>query len=84
MTDNGTPASSVAASARMLGGVAPAASARSEASWMIGPSMTGSEKGMPISIASAPASVAARTMSSQPGSPPVRYTTRLFTPSSRR
>ena len=42
------------------GGVMPAARARSFASWMTGPSMTGSENGMPTSMASAPATAAAR------------------------
>jgi hypothetical protein len=52
-------------------GVAPAASAASDASWMVGPSITGSENGMPTSIASAPAAAHASTVCSQPGSPPV-------------
>ncbi len=50
-------------------GVAPGSSARCEAAWMTGPSMTGSEKGMPTSMASAPAAAAARTASAQPGQP---------------
>ena len=46
-------------------GVAPDPSASAEACWMTGPSMTGSEKGIPISMASAPAAAIARTTSSQ-------------------
>ena len=56
MTATGTAVSWPARASRIPGGVAPAASARSEASWMTGPSMTGSENGMPTSMASAPAS----------------------------
>ena len=53
-------------------GVAPELSASAEARWMIGPSMTGSENGIPISIASAPAAPIARTTSTQSRpSPPV-------------
>ena len=48
-------------------GVAPSASARSDASWIVGPSITGSEKGMPTSMASAPAAAQASTARSQPG-----------------
>src|SRR4029450_7991001 len=53
MTATGTsrPASLIEPST--LDGVAPSASARREASWITGPSMTGSEKGIPSSIASA-------------------------------
>ena len=53
-------------SSRIAGGVAPASSARCDASWMTGPSITGSENGMPTSMASAPAAAAARMASSQP------------------
>src|SRR6476661_52942 len=67
----------------MEAGVAPLASARSDASWIVGPSITGSENGMPISIASAPASASARTTSIQPGRPPVAYGTSNFRPASR-
>ena len=57
-------------------GVAPDRSASAEARWMTGPSMTGSENGIPISIASAPASARARTTSSQScPRPPVTYGT---------
>ena len=56
----------------MPAGVAPISMARRDASWMMRPSITGSEKGMPISMASAPASATARTTSSQAvPSPPV-------------
>ena len=47
----GTPPVSRSRSApTMPWGVAPAASARSDASWIVGPSITGSENGMPTSI----------------------------------
>ena len=39
----------------LLGAPCPACSARSAASWITGPSIIGSEKGMPTSTASAPA-----------------------------
>ncbi len=52
-------------------GVAPSARARSEASWIVGPSITGSENGMPSSMASAPEAAQASTARSQPGYPPV-------------
>ena len=56
----------------MPAGVAPISMARREASWMVRPSITGSEKGMPTSMASAPAAATARTTSSQADpSPPV-------------
>ena len=51
----------------MAGGVAPASSAACDACWITGPSITGSENGMPISMPSAPAAAAARMASSQPG-----------------
>ena len=41
-------------------GVAPPSSAACDACWITGPSITGSENGMPISIASAPLAAAAR------------------------
>ncbi len=40
----------------MLAGVAPMRRAWSDAAWIVGPSITGSENGMPTSTASAPAS----------------------------
>ncbi len=46
----------------------PRASARSEARWITGPSASGSEKGKPSSIRSAPASTAARASSGVSGS----------------
>ena len=50
----------------------PAARACSLAAWITGPSITGSLKGTPISMASAPASATARTTSAQSDpSPPV-------------
>ena len=55
-------------------------SASSEDSWMTGPSITGSENGMPTSMPSAPACATASTMWVQPASPPVRYGTRHLPP----
>ena len=53
-------------------GVVPRSRARTDASWMVGPSIIGSEKGMPTSMASAPASATAWTTSSQSADmPPV-------------
>ena len=63
--------------------VAPASSAFCEASWMTGPSITGSLNGMPISIASAPAATAARSACCQPGRPPVMYGTSSLRPAAR-
>src|SRR6266542_3325518 len=64
-----------------LVGVAPSTSARREASWITGPSMTGSEKGIPTSIASAPASSSPRSSSaSTPASPPVTSGTKARPP----
>ena len=71
MTATGMPASSSASPSRMAAGVVPASRARCDASWMTGPSMTGSENGMPTSTASAPAAAAASIASRQPSSPPV-------------
>ena len=57
---------------RIPAGVAPCWRARIDAAWMVGPSITGSENGMPISMASAPAAATARTTSTQSGPrPPV-------------
>ena len=54
-------------------GVAPCERARSLAAWMVVPSITGSEKGTPISMASAPAAAAAAIICSQSSPrPPVR------------
>ncbi len=61
----GTPTSAADSSLSTDSGVVPRSRARVLACWMTGPSMIGSEKGMPISMASAPASAAARTASSQ-------------------
>ena len=71
------PATSIVAIASITPiGVAPRSSARWLASWIVRPSMIGSENGMPTSTASAPASTTARTTSchSRP-SPPVTYGT---------
>jgi len=65
------PTSSERASSMIDTGVAPASSARCDACWMSGPSITGSENGMPISIASAPFAAADRTASCHPARPPV-------------
>src|SRR3954451_20507827 len=68
----------------MPAGVAPMSSARCDASWIVRPSITGSENGIPISIASAPAAATARTTSSQAAPrPPVTYGTSSFFPESR-
>ncbi len=63
--------------------VVPPASARSEASWIAGPSAMGSEKGTPNSIISAPLSSSLRTISSlksRDGSPAVIYVTKAILP----
>ncbi len=55
-------------------GVTPAAKARRAAPWMVGPSASGSEKGIPSSRASAPPSISASIIFSDcsgPGSPRV-------------
>ena len=72
MTTRGTPTSTRLRSARIPSGVVPRSRARSEASWMVGPSIIGSEKGIPTSMASAPAPASASTVSNQWSSmPPV-------------
>ncbi len=59
-------------SARIPSGVVPRSRARSEPPGWSGPSIIGSEKGMPTSMASAPAPASASTVSSQSSSiPPV-------------
>ena len=55
MATSGTPASTSRSAVRMAPRFAPWASATSDASWIVGPSITGSENGMPTSMASAPA-----------------------------
>src|SRR5262245_38705215 len=78
------PASTSRTSSRMDCGVAPRSSARCDASWITGPSITGSENGIPTSTASAPASATARTTSTHSWSmPPVTYGTRILRPWSR-
>lgn len=57
---------------KTLGSVQPALSARSAASWFTAPSASGSEKGTPSSMTSAPASARPRMISrhlSRDGSP---------------
>src|SRR5690349_1867881 len=77
--------SSDAAPSSTVSGVAPRSSARWLASWIVLPSMIGSENGIPISIASAPASATARTTSHHCApSPPVTYGTSNLRPASRR
>jgi hypothetical protein len=72
MATRGTPASTAESSPRIPAGAVPRASDRTEASSMVGPSMAGSEKGMPTSTASAPASATARRTSvHRSSSPPV-------------
>ncbi len=53
---SGMPTRIAASSARTDAGVAPRASAASDACWIVGPSTVGSENGSPTSIRSAPAS----------------------------
>ena len=56
MTSTGTPVRATASTVRSTrAGVVPAASARSTACWITGPSITGSEYGRPTSTASTPA-----------------------------
>ena len=75
MTASGTPTSARASASRIDGGVAPFASASSDASWITGPSITGSENGMPTSMPSAPAAATASIVRTHSPSPPVRYGT---------
>src|SRR5204863_5417641 len=66
-------------------GVAPASSASRDAAWMTPPSITGSENGMPTSIASAPAlATPRRSSASTDGKPPVTYGAKMRPPPSRR
>ena len=66
------PVSTLPRAVTMAAGVIPAARARWEASWITGPSMTGSENGIPTSMASAPAEATASTTAVQSApSPPV-------------
>ena len=66
-------------------GVVPRSRARTDASWMTGPSIIGSENGMPTSTASAPAATTAWTTSTQSSViPPITYGTRSFRPPSPR
>src|SRR6266478_2838239 len=63
--------------------VVPDLRARSDARWMVGPSASGSLKGTPSSITSAPASASASTnfsVASSDGSPAVMYATMPSTP----
>jgi len=67
MTTSGISTSRRRTSSRIEIGVAPPSSDAWLACWMTGPSITGSENGMPISTASAPLAAAARTASFHPG-----------------
>jgi hypothetical protein len=72
-----------ATSSRMPGSVVPAASARSEDSWMVGPSAIGSENGTPSSMRSHPARSSSSTTFSvvaRSGSPAVTKVTSAFSP----
>ena len=70
MATSGTPSRVSLSASSTEAGVAPPASALADASWMVGPSMEGSEKGMPISTASAPAATTASARRSQSRSTP--------------
>ena len=64
--------------------VAPAASARTPAAWIAGPSAIGSVNGMPSSITSAPAAGSALTIAgalAASGSPAIRKVTSAARPS---
>src|SRR4029453_11011925 len=81
MTATGTSSPASLIVPTPLAGVAPSSSARREASWITGPSITGSENGIPTSIASAPATSSPRSSSaSTPLSPPVTYGTKTRPP----
>src|SRR6266511_1250740 len=83
MTTTGTRGAASSISESTPSAVAPASRASLDASWMTGPSMTGSENGMPTSMASAPAaSSPRRTSPVAAGSPPVTYGTNAFPPPS--
>ncbi len=72
MATSGTGKSPLRTASRIDAGVAPAARAATDASWMVAPSMTGSENGRPTSTASAPASTMAASTSTQSArTPPV-------------
>ena len=72
--------------ARTSGGRAPASSASRDASWITPPSITGSENGIPTSIASAPASSSARSSAGVDARQPAGHVRdeRLRPPASRR
>ena len=83
MTTSGISTSSSGTRSSTLSGVVPPSRAACDACWITGPSITGSENGIPISTASAPFAAAARIASSQPGYPPVMYGTSALRPCSR-
>ena len=67
MTSVGTPAAATVSTVRSTSVTwVPPASARCVASWMTGPSISGSEYGRPISITSAPACAIATAASAAP------------------
>src|SRR4029453_9085708 len=67
MTATGTPSPASLIVPSTLDGVAPSSRVPRDAPWITGPSITGSENGIPTSIASAPTSSSPRT---SPGPPP--------------
>ena len=72
MTHNGTVGSTWRRASSTPAGVVPRSSACNDACWTTGPSIIGSEKGMPTSMASAPAAARAWTTCTQSGDiPPV-------------
>ncbi len=73
MTATGTGASARAMPSSTWSGTVPRPNAFSAASWITGPSIMGSEKGMPTSTASAPAATTAASDCSQSSvMPPMR------------
>ena len=79
-------ARTAAATSSTPSGVVPAASARSAACWMVGPSAIGSENGIPISSRSAPPSTQASAIAfdvARSGSPPITYVTSAASPRAR-
>src|SRR6185437_4577456 len=83
-TATGTPTRAAATPSMTSWGVVPRPRARTEASWITGPSIIGSENGMPTSTASAPAATTAWSTSTQSSViPPIRYGTSSLPPASR-
>src|SRR5436190_3218985 len=85
ITRTGTSIAASAIVSRTFPGVAPASSASREAVWITPPSITGSENGIPTSIASAPAfATPRRSSASTEGRPPVTYGAKMRPPPPRR